>query len=146
MQKKKDAASNVVHGITLTHPDKVLYQDQGTTKRDLATYLDAAWPYMKPFVQDRLLSLVRCPDGSGKKCFFQRHMDAGLQDRFKTMDVGLKNAHEDYIYLHDEAALITAAQMGVLEFHIWVRRSTGSICPTVWSSISTPRRSLALVW
>ena len=119
MQKKKDASSNVVHGVTLTHPDKVLYQDQGATKRDLATYLDAAWPYMKPFVQDRLLSLVRCPDGSEKKCFFQRHMGAGLQGRFKTMNVEQKNAHEDYIYLHDEAALITAAQMGVLEFHIW---------------------------
>jgi bifunctional non-homologous end joining protein LigD len=46
-------------------------------------------------------------------------MGAGLQSQFKTMSVELTNAHEDYIYLHDEAALITAAQMGVLEFHIW---------------------------
>lgn len=119
MQKKKDTGSNVIHGVTLTHPDKILYQDRSTTKRDVATYLDLAWPHMKPFVQDRLLSLVRCPDGSGEKCFFQRHMGAGLQGQFKTMDVELKSAHEDYIYLDGEAALITAAQMGVLEFHIW---------------------------
>ncbi|HEY4344211.1 MAG TPA: DNA ligase D [Parvibaculum sp.] len=117
--QKKDAKSNVIHGVTLTHPDKILYEDQGTTKRDLAAYLDLAWPHMKPFMQDRLLSLVRCPDGSGGKCFFQRHIGAGLQSQFKTMNVELKNAHEDYIYLHDEKALITAAQMGVLEFHIW---------------------------
>jgi bifunctional non-homologous end joining protein LigD len=117
--RKETSASNVVHGVTLTHPDKILYPDQGITKRDLAAYLDLAWPYMKPFVQDRLLSLVRCPDGSGKKCFFQRHIGAGLQSQFKTMRVELKNEHEDYIYLHDEKALITAAQMGVLEFHIW---------------------------
>src|SRR5690606_35670814 len=97
----------------------------------LAVYLDIAWPYMKPFVQDRLLSLERCPDGSGKKCFFQRHMGAGLQSQFKTMSVELKNAHEDYIYLHDEAALITAAQMGVLECQI---------CGSKFGTIDLPDR------
>ncbi|MCE9648656.1 MAG: DNA ligase D [Parvibaculum sp.] len=116
---KKQDAPDVVHGVTLSHPDKVLYAGQGITKRDLAVYLDLAWPYAKPFAQDRLMSLVRCPEGSGKKCFFQRHIGAGLQKDFKTMRVETKNEHEDYIYLHDEQALITAAQMGVLEFHIW---------------------------
>jgi bifunctional non-homologous end joining protein LigD len=46
-------------------------------------------------------------------------MGAGLDDQFKTMNVELKKAHEDYIYLDSKKALITAAQMGVLELHIW---------------------------
>jgi bifunctional non-homologous end joining protein LigD len=118
-KKATKPKSNVVGGVTLSNPDRILYKEQGLTKRDLATYFETAWPHMKPFVQNRLVSLVRCPEGRSGKCFFQRHMGAGLKDQFKTMNVELKKAHEDYIYLDSKKALITAAQMGVLELHIW---------------------------
>lgn len=109
-----------VAGVTLTHPDKVLYADQGVTKRDLAAYLDAVADRMLPFVARRLLSLVRCPEGAARQCFFQKHGTAGLAPSLKPLSVREKDGAEDeYLYLTDRSGLVRAAQMGVLEFHIW---------------------------
>lgn len=109
-----------VAGVTLTHPDKVLYADQGVTKQDLANYLHAISGRMLPYVSRRLLSLVRCPDGAAKQCFFQKHGTAGLAPSLKPLPVREKDGGiDDYLYLVDEGGLVRAAQMGVLEFHIW---------------------------
>lgn len=107
-------------GIHLTHPDRVLFKAQGITKRDLAAYLDRFAAPMLDHAANRLLSLVRCPRGQGGKCFFQRHGGAGLDEHFSTLSVEQKNGErEDYLYLTGKQGLIQAAQMGVLEFHIW---------------------------
>ncbi|MEN3976796.1 non-homologous end-joining DNA ligase [Emcibacter sp. SYSU 3D8] len=109
-----------VAGVTLSHPDKVLYADQGVTKLDLARYLHAVSPRMLPYVSRRLVSLVRCPEGAAKQCFFQKHGTAGLAPSLKPLPVREKDGGEDdYLYLTDETGLVRAAQMGVLEFHIW---------------------------
>jgi len=109
-----------VAGVTLSHPDKVLYADQGVTKLDLANYLHAVSARMLPHVSRRLVSLVRCPDGAAKQCFFQKHGTAGLAPSLKPLPVREKDGGEDdYLYLTDESGLVRAAQMGVLEFHIW---------------------------
>lgn len=107
-----------VAGVRLSHPDKILFPEQGVTKFDLASYLDIAWPFLKPHALNRFMSLVRCPAGRARKCFFQRHAGAGLE-AFKTKETGEGKKRETYIYLTDKATLISGAQMGVLEFHIW---------------------------
>jgi bifunctional non-homologous end joining protein LigD len=109
-----------VAGVTLSHPDKVLYAEQGVTKLDLANYLHAVSGRMLPYASRRLLSLVRCPEGAAKQCFFQKHGTAGLAPSLKPLPVREKDGTEDdYLYLNDESGLVRAAQMGVLEFHIW---------------------------
>lgn len=120
---KDDAKANSVAGVRLTHPDKVLFADQGLTKRDLATYLERVAPVMLPEVGDRLVSLVRCPEGRGKQCFFQRHAGAGLTDMFQGLEVEQKGGRrEEYLYLSGARELVSAAQIGVLEIHIWGSR------------------------
>jgi bifunctional non-homologous end joining protein LigD len=121
--RKSDAAEDTLAGVRLTHPDKILFPQQGITKRDLAEYLDAAAERMLPHCADRLVSLVRCPQGRGRKCFFQRHAGAGLSDAFHQLAVRSKDGGaDDYLYLTGKTGLITAAQMGVLELHIWGSR------------------------
>ena len=121
---KSKSETATIAGVRLTHPDKVLYPEQGITKRDLATYLDAAAERMLPYCANRLISLVRCPEGSGKSCFFQRHAGSGLPDALKRMDVPKKDGRgsEEYLYVSGKAGLVAAAQMGVLELHIWGSR------------------------
>ena len=115
--------NNTIAGVRLSNPDRVLYPGQGLTKRDLAHYLDAIGERMLPFVRDRLVSLVRCPQGRAKKCFFQRHGGAGLPEVFKTLPVTHKRGDAaDYLYIDDKNALVAAMQMGVLELHIWGSR------------------------
>src|SRR5204862_5761764 len=60
-------------GVRLTSPDKVLFGEGDITKRELAQYYLKIAPWILPHVSNRPLSLVRCPEGSGKKCFFQKH-------------------------------------------------------------------------
>lgn len=115
--------AETVAGINLTHPGRVLYPQQGITKRDLALYLEAAATRMLPHAARRLISLVRCPQGRAKKCFFQRHGGAGFPETIQRMPVRLKDGStEDYLYIEDLEDLLSCAQMGVLEFHIWGSR------------------------
>jgi bifunctional non-homologous end joining protein LigD len=118
---RADAAS--LAGVTLTNPDRVLYPRQGVTKRDLAGYLARAADRTLPHVANRLLSLVRCPQGRGKDCFYQRHGGSGLPEPFRSLAVtGKGGAKRRYLYIEDAGGLIAAAQMGVLELHIWGSR------------------------
>jgi bifunctional non-homologous end joining protein LigD len=117
---KSRPGSGTVAGIAISHPDKILYDDAGITKRDLAAYLDQAGPALARFAANRFVSLVRCPRGQGRASFFQRHVQPGLERYWLTRDVLHKQGHpETYMYFRDRAALIEAAQMDVLEFHIW---------------------------
>jgi bifunctional non-homologous end joining protein LigD len=122
-ERKSGAATGTVAGVRLTHPDKVLFPQQGITKRDLAEYLDAVSDRILPYCAGRLISLVRCPEGRSKKCFFQRHAGSGLPEELEAMGVRSKDgSSEDYIYLTGKPGLVATAQMGVLELHIWGSR------------------------
>jgi bifunctional non-homologous end joining protein LigD len=108
-----------IAGVRLTHPDKQLYPDEHVAKRDLALYYQTVAKRMLPHVARRLLSVVRCPEGRDEPCFFQRHPIPGSLAairRFKRQD---KKGEPDYIYIEDLRGLVSLAQMGVLEIHIW---------------------------
>lgn len=109
-----------VAGVRLSHPDRVLFPEQGTTKRDLARYLDQMADRFLVHAARRPMSLVRCPEGRSGECFFQRHLGPGSPSGFHEIPVRQKNGGtENYIYIVDRKGLVGAAQMGVLEFHIW---------------------------
>lgn len=109
-----------VAGVRLTHPDKILYPDQGLTKRELAEYLAGVAKHMLPFAARHPLSLVRCPDGINDKCFFQKHLSASMPKSFKTLSIREKNGGKaDYLYVEDVAGIVAAAQIGALELHVW---------------------------
>lgn len=110
--------------IRLTHPEKVLDVESGMTKQMLADYYWAVAEEMLPHIADRPLSLVRCPEGSGKPCFFQKHVNAMLPPGIGSVDVADKNGKvEPYITLSTVDALAGLAQMGVLEVHPWGSRN-----------------------
>lgn len=106
-------------GIRLTHPDKVLFPESGITKADLAHYFKAAAARMMPFAAGRLISLVRCPDGIGADGFFQRHPGRGMNEAWLHETVKTAHGTEDYLYFTDARAIVAAAQMSAIEFHIW---------------------------
>lgn len=107
-------------GIELSHPDRVLYPQQGLTKLDLARYFEKMAEPLLEHAAGRLVSLVRCPRGRETKCFFQRHGGSGLPDEFRRKSVREKDGgRSDYLYFTKKEALIAAAQLGVLELHIW---------------------------
>jgi bifunctional non-homologous end joining protein LigD len=107
----------VIAGVRLTHPDKVLYPDQGITKIELADYYAAVADVMLPHVANRPITMVRCPTGQEKKCFYQRHAGSGVPEQVS--EVRVPGFDEPYLYIKDTAGLIALVQMGVLEIHPW---------------------------
>jgi bifunctional non-homologous end joining protein LigD len=115
--KDKSTAATSADEVTLTHPDKLLYPGSSITKRDLANYYEHVAPLMLAQIAGRPISLVRCPAGEGKPCFFQRHGAESLSPFVKP--VKLPGDKEPYLMIEDARGLIALVQMGVLEIHVW---------------------------
>jgi bifunctional non-homologous end joining protein LigD len=115
----KKAGDPTFDGITLTNPDRVLYPDIGLTKLDLARYYQAVAPLMLPYAVNRPISLVRCPEGYAKECFFQRHAMTGMSDAIKEVPIPGGETKKKYLYIDDESGLFGLVQIGVLEIHDW---------------------------
>jgi bifunctional non-homologous end joining protein LigD len=108
-----------LNGIKLTHPAKILYPDMGLTKQDLVSYYAEVSPWMLPHVLNRPLSLVRCPDGEGGTCFYQKHAAAGTPTALQRVMIKEKNKQEPYLVIQSLAGLLSLVQIGVLEIHVW---------------------------
>lgn len=103
----------------LSSPSKVLFPDDGYTKQDVWDYYSAVMDHLLPEVIDRPLSMIRCPAGTGKPCFFQKHHTAGLErvDAVKLKEEGGIGAH--YLVVRDAASVLELVQFNALEFHPW---------------------------
>jgi bifunctional non-homologous end joining protein LigD len=107
-------------GVHLTSPDRVLYPGQGITKAEIVAYYAAVADRMLPYIADRPLSLLRCPQGRAKYCFFQKHDTGGFPDAMKSIPITEETGQtENYFYIDDLAGLIAGTQMNVLEWHLW---------------------------
>jgi bifunctional non-homologous end joining protein LigD len=112
------AADDVtIAGVRLTHPEKVLYAEQGITKRELAAYYVAVADHILPHLAGRPITLVRCPTGRQRKCFYQRHAGAGVPPQLAQVEI--PGFEEPYLFIKNTAGLVALVQMGVLEIHPW---------------------------
>ncbi|MGB6054346.1 MAG: non-homologous end-joining DNA ligase, partial [Burkholderiaceae bacterium] len=105
----------------LTHPSRILFPDGGITKLDLARYYRDIAPWILPHLAGRPLTLVRCPQGQGRQCFFQRHAGATTAG-IDTVAIPGSDGEAPYMVANSEAALIALVQLGVLELHTWGAR------------------------
>lgn len=115
----KPDAQDEIAGVRLTHPARILFADADVTKGDVAAYYAAIADWILPHVVERPLTLVRCPEGEGSACFFQKHWTDSLPDAVGKVVVKMKSGREPYVTLHDLPGLIGLVQMSVLELHPW---------------------------
>jgi bifunctional non-homologous end joining protein LigD len=104
-------------GFELTNLDKVLYREQGLTKAALLAYLAVTADWILPHVARRPLTLVRCPDGPGKNCFFQKHYKDGMPPPVHAL--AIPDEDDRYMEVRDMPGLVGLAQLGSLELHTW---------------------------
>jgi bifunctional non-homologous end joining protein LigD len=112
-----------VAGVKLTHPDKLLYPDAKISKLDLARYYEAIGDWIVPHVEDRPLSLVRCPDGWNSECFYQKHADKSVNAAVGRVTAPESGGPATYLMADSVAALVGLVQWGVLELHPWGSRT-----------------------
>ncbi|HBK45887.1 MAG TPA: DNA ligase D [Xanthomonadaceae bacterium] len=112
-------ASASVSEVKITHPERVVFPQSKLTKGEVADYYRAIAPWLLPEVVRRPLSLLRCPDGVGGECFFQKHQGRALGGHVRAVALRQKSGVEDYLYIEDSAGLLELVQMNTLELHPW---------------------------
>jgi len=123
-EKPAEQAEENEAAVKITSRDRVVFPDAGYTKGDLADYYGEIAPLMLPFAANRPVSLVRCPQGRAKQCFFQKHDTGGFGSHVHHVPIKEKDGGtEDYLYIDDMAGILACVQMGTIEFHGWGSRS-----------------------
>lgn len=111
----------IIEGIKITNPDKVLFEESKITKKDVIQYYEKVSEHMLPYLRYRILSIVRCPNGISKSCFYKKH--PSTNKGIITIPITMGNGEmEDYFYIEDTKGIISEAQMDTLEFHTWGSR------------------------
>ncbi len=109
------------HKVKLTNPDRVLFPDPGITKRQLARYWEQVSEVALPWIENRPLTLYRCPEGYTRQCFYQKHVGIGVPNAVAR--VAVDEDEEPYAMIDGLPALLGLVQIGVLEVHVWGSRA-----------------------
>lgn len=110
-------------GVHISSPDREVFPELGLTKRALAAYYSAVAEPMLAQMGGRPISLVRCPQGRGKQCFFQKHDSGMFGGQLPIVEITESDGSvEPYLHVDDPHQLLVAVQMGTIEFHGWGSR------------------------
>jgi bifunctional non-homologous end joining protein LigD len=119
-----------IEPLTVTHPDKILFRAEKITKGDVAEYYQKISKHILPHLENRPLSLMRCPDGAEGECFYQKHLPenfgntaAGQNSPFHEIPIEESKGLKNYTSVDSEAGLVALVQMGAFEIHEWNCRS-----------------------
>lgn len=111
--------SDIVAGVRITHPYRVIDKHSGLTKIDLARYYAAVAPWMLPTLKARPVALLRGPEGVDGELFFQKHAEHLSIAGLRILDPKLDPGHAPLMVIDSVATLVGAVQMGTIEFHSW---------------------------
>jgi bifunctional non-homologous end joining protein LigD len=119
-KKQSAAATAESFGIEISNPDRVIYPGEGLTKGDLANYYAAIEPLIMVDTAKRPMTVIRYPQGTDAKGFFQKHDTGTFGPHVKHIPIKEKDGGtEDYLYFDDIRGLLACVQMGTVEFHGW---------------------------
>ncbi len=111
-----------VSGVSISHPDRVIFEDTGVTKGELAEFYAASAKWILKDIAGHPITLLRCPEGTSRDCFYQRNPGTGLGPDVKPFRWKHKGKSYEYLYIENENGLIELVQMGAIEIHPWGAR------------------------
>ena len=121
--KQGELATAASFGARITNPDRLIFPEAKLTKGDLANYYAAVEAIFLKDAAKRPITLVRCPQGRGKACFFQKHDSGALGEFVNHIAIKEKDGgSEDYLWFDDPRGILSCVQMGTIEFHGWGSR------------------------
>ena len=106
----------------ITHPDKVLFPDDGITKGDLAAYYEAIAPVMLPHMRGRPITMERYPAGIGKQGFWQKDVSKGFPEWLERASVPKKDGVVHHPIVTDTRALLWITNQNTITQHVWTSR------------------------
>ncbi|MGE0044513.1 MAG: DNA ligase D [Hyphomonadaceae bacterium] len=117
--KPKLVTDRDLAAIRLTNPEREMFKGSGVTKLDIAVFYGRVGDWMLPELLRRPVSLIRCPMGELKDCFYQRHAFHGLPAGVSTIDLSDDEGRADYLYIENAQGFLGLTQFGAIEFHPW---------------------------
>lgn len=106
----------------ITHPEKVLFPDDGITKGDVAAYYEAMAPVMLPHLRGRPITMERYPAGIGAKGFWQKDVSKGFPEWLQRVEVPKKDGIVHHPVVTDTASLLWITNQNTITQHIWTSR------------------------
>jgi len=106
----------------ITHPDKVLFPDDGITKGELTAYYEAIAPVMLPHLRGRPLTMERYPAGIDRKGFWQKDVSKGFPDWLERVEVPKKDGVVHHPVITDVQSLLWTANQNTITHHVWSSR------------------------
>lgn len=141
---KKYADKIIVEGIEITNPNKVIYKNPKITKLDIVLYYCSVAKQMLPYLENRLISVIRAPSGVDGPKFFKKHLESTNKGIGKVKIKSDNNHKEDYYYIKNLQGLIKEVQMNSIEFHIWGSNITNINSPNLMVFDLDPDELLSL--
>jgi bifunctional non-homologous end joining protein LigD len=117
-RKSHKGHKSTVDGVVVSNPDKEMFPE-GISKIALVEYYGRMSQHILPHVVHRPLTLLRCPNGRAKNCFYQKHPQNAVPDSVRSVPIREKEGKADYLVIDDEKGLLELVNLGVLEFHVW---------------------------
>ncbi|MDD4680916.1 MAG: DNA ligase D, partial [Clostridia bacterium] len=119
VETQKKSKEIVIEGVKVTSPDKLMFDSPQITKEEVVRYYASISERMLPFINNRILSVVRCPKGTSQTCFYKKHPGPDQKEIATTHISNSDGETEVYFYIENVSGIISEAQMGTLEFHTW---------------------------
>ena len=108
-----------IAGVRITHPDRLVYPDQQISKIDLARYYETIADWIVPHVKGRPLTLVHCPSGIAAPCIYLKHAKQWGPTALRRVRIQEKTKVGEYLVADSMEAVVSLAQMGIVEIHTW---------------------------
>jgi bifunctional non-homologous end joining protein LigD len=115
----------------ITHPDKVLFPDDGITKGELAAYYETIAPVMVPHIRDRPITMERYPTGIGQKGFWQKDVSKGFPPWLERAEVPKKDGTVHHPLVRDTRSLLWVTNQNTITLHVWPSRAPNLYKPDV---------------
>ena len=107
----------------ITHPEKVLFPEDGITKGELASYHETIAPVMLPHIRGRPVTMERYPAGIGAKGFFQKDVSKGFPEWLSRVEVPKKDGKVRHLLVPDKRSLLSLANQNCITPHVWTSRA-----------------------
>ena len=114
-----DSDMSTVARVRISHPDRLIYPDLHISKIDLARYYEKISDWIVPHVAGRPLTLVHCPAGLLAPCMYLKHAKAWGPNALRRVNIQEKTKVGEYLVADSIEAIVSLAQMGIVEIHTW---------------------------
>src|ERR1700752_1530593 len=115
----------------ITHPEKIIFPDDGITKGELASYYEAIAPVMLPHIGGRPVTMERYPAGIGKKGFMQKDVSKGFPEWLERVEVPKKDGTVRHPVVSDKRSLLWLANQNCIPPHVWTSRASNLFQPDI---------------